>query len=220
MASAETKAILAKMGLKLGGLDHTDGARDIEWGWILSHVPHRGESILDFGCGRSPLSLWMAQLGHFVMAVDLEPCQWPYRHERLSFIRGDVRRLELNAGAYSVIVNCSSVEHVGLSGRYGVKEDEPDGDLAVMKCLHRLLKPSGLMLLTIPVGRDASFPPLHRVYGGCRLPSLLEGFKVETNEFWARDEVWHRTYKPDALGRVSYPLKYGLGLFALRKETL
>ncbi len=44
------------------------------------------------------------------------------------------------------------------------------------------------MLLTIPVGQDAVFPPLCRVYGERRLPLLLQNYSVEHEEFWVKDK--------------------------------
>ncbi len=43
------------------------------------------------------------------------------------------------------------------------------------------------MLLTIPVGQDAVFAPLCRVYGAQRLPQLLSGYRVEKDVFWMKD---------------------------------
>ena len=87
-----------------------------------------------------------------------------------------------------MVINCSTVEHVGLIGRYDVAEDRPDGDLEAMALLRRLLKPGGRMVLTIPLGQDAVFAPLCRVYGAERLPRLLQGYEVEKESYWVKDE--------------------------------
>jgi len=111
------------------------------------------------------------------------------------------------------------VEHVGITGRYGIGENRPDGDLEAMERLRRLLKPKGVMLLTIPVGEDAVFAPLHRVYGEKRLPQLLDGLIIEKEEFWIRDKIAHWTLsdKATALKQPSQPYWFGLGLFSLRR---
>src|SRR5207245_201498 len=79
--------------------------------------------------------------------------------------RGDVLTIPFPSDSFDVILNCSTVEHVGIAGRYGVTESAADGDLAAMTRLRRWLKPGGVMLLTVPVGHDAVFAPLTRVYG-------------------------------------------------------
>ena len=152
----------------VGTSNHRDvnllGDRDIEWSWIISQMPSGPGHALDFGPGGSHLALIAAQRGFHVTAVDLEPVQWPYVHPGLRFIRGDILKLPLPRGHFDLVINCSTVEHVGLAGRYGVTENRPNGDLEAMARLRELMKPGGVMLLTIPVGRDAVFAPLCRVY--------------------------------------------------------
>jgi hypothetical protein len=102
------------------------------------------------------------------------------------------------------VLNCSTTEHVGLQGRYGVAFDETDGDLSAMQKLRKLLKASGKMLMTIPCGQDAVMVPWHRVYGRERLPKLLDGFGVEEQVYWMKraDNRWYRVGREEAL---SYP---------------
>jgi SAM-dependent methyltransferase len=73
------------------------------------------------------------------------------------FIQGDLLKLDLPTNHFDLIINCSTVEHVGLVGRYSVTENRPDGDLEAMARLRDLMKPSAIMLLTVPVGQDAIF---------------------------------------------------------------
>jgi hypothetical protein len=116
------------------------------------------------------------------------------------------------------VLNCSTVEHVGLPGRYGVTESRAEGDLAAMARLRSLMKRGALMLLTIPVGADAVYPPLHRVYGPERLPKLLQGFTVESREYWVKDgqNRWTESDEASALGAPTRERLYGLGCFTLR----
>jgi 2-polyprenyl-3-methyl-5-hydroxy-6-metoxy-1,4-benzoquinol methylase len=177
------------------------GDRDIEWSWIASQMPSGPGEALDFGPGSSHLGLIAAQRGFNVTAVDLEPVQWPYVHPQLRFVQGDILKLSLPKEHFDLVINCSTIEHVGLAGRYGVTEDRPDGDLEAMARLRELMKPGGVMLLTIPVGQDAVFAPLCRVYGAQRLPRLLEGYIVEKEVFWVKgsENRWTLCNKETAL---------------------
>jgi hypothetical protein len=76
-----------------------------------------------------------------------------------------------------------------------------DGDLEAMQRLRRLLKPDGLMILTIPVGQDAVFEPVCRVYGKERLPRLLHGFSVAKEMYWVKDDMnrWVQSEREAAL---------------------
>jgi len=57
------------------------------------------------------------------------------------------------------------------------------------------------MLLTVPVGRDVTVMPLHKVYGKQRLPLLFRNYKVKKEVFWIKDNKnrWIRADKSDAL---------------------
>ena len=201
------------------------GDRDIEWSWVAAQIPARG-AALDFGAGQTNLGLIAAQRGLDVTAVDLEYVRWDYVHPRLRFIHGDILKLPLPMEHFDLVINCSVIEHVGLSGRYGVTEDLPDGDMAAMGRLRNLMKRNGVMLLTIPVGRDAVFAPLTRIYGKDRLPRLLDGFKIEKQDYWVKNQEnrWVECDKERALGFKASagswdPLKnvYALGCFVLKR---
>jgi SAM-dependent methyltransferase len=200
------------------------GDRDIEWSWVSSQIPLGEGEALDFGPGGSFLGLIAAQRGFNVTAIDLVPIQWDYVHSRLQFICGDILKLSLPTKHFDLVINCSTIEHVGLAGRYGVTKNNPDGDLKAMAHLREIMKPGGTMLLTIPVGRDAVFAPLHRVYGAQRLPRLLEGYTVEKEAFWVKDSQnrWVLTDRETALDFEASagswnPLQnyYALGCFVL-----
>lgn len=205
------------------------GDRDIEWSWIASQMPSGPGEALDFGYGKSYLALICARRGYNVTAVDLEPIRLPYIHPRLRFLHGDILKLHLPKESFDLVINCSTVEHVGLVGRYGVTEIRREGDIEAMTRLWELMKTGGIMLLTIPVGHDVVFAPLHRVYGKKRLPRLLNGYIIEKEEFWIKDmeNRWVSCNKETALGfRASAglwgPLQnaYALGLFVLKKPKL
>lgn len=204
-----------------------EGDRDIEWSWVAAQMPCGPGEALDFGPGGSPLGLIAAQRGFKVTAVDIGPVQQPYDYPGLRFVRSDIMKLSLPADHFDMVINCSTVEHIGLSGRYGVSEEKSDGDLKAMAHLRNLLKCGGMMLLTVPIGQDAVFPPLHRVYGAERLPRLIEGYKVEKEAFWIKDKQnrWSLAEREAALKFRACsdswnPLKniYALGCFVLRNS--
>jgi glycosyltransferase involved in cell wall biosynthesis len=203
-----------------------EGDRDIEWSWVAAHIPSGPGEALDFGSGGSHLGLIAAQRGFHVTSVDLQSIPRPYTHPHLSFISGDLVKLPLCSRRYDLVINCSTVEHVGLAGRYGVTESAPDGDLHAMGRLRELMKSGGAMLLTIPLGQDALFAPLCRVYGEQRLPQLLEGYMLESESYWVKDDKnqWILSTRSAALSFKASagswdPLDnvYALGCFVLRK---
>jgi len=157
-----------------GGFD-LDGEKLIDWGWICAHLPREPKRALEIGSGKSPTIPAMLALGYQVVAVDL--CTDMSRQiEGFQLLLGDFNTLEIPAG-FQVVVLCSVVEHVGLSGRFDSTEDA-EGDLKAMQKVSSLLHPEGCVFLTIPLGQDVVHRPWHRVYGRDRLPRLLEGFEV------------------------------------------
>lgn len=204
------------------------GDREIEWTFIATQMPHGPGEALDFGCGHGNLSLLAAAHGFKVLALDLQPYVFSWNHSDVRFVQGDLLKLDLPKGRFDLIINCSSVEHVGLAGRFGATESASDGDLQAMRRLRDLMKPGARMLLTIPCGRDAVFAPLHRVYGGKRLPLLLDGYFVEHQVFWVKepDNRWvscelERALSFHASADFNKPARcsYALGCFVLSKSV-
>lgn len=172
--------------------------------------------MLDFGSGNGMMALGAMFAGNDVVAVDLLPADYAFHPDRIEYVQGDFNELDFERSSFDQILNCSSIEHVGLAGRYG-SPDDPDGDLRAMEKMAGLLKPGGEMVLTIPVGLDAVHAPNHRIYGEERLPRLLEQWDVREERFWSkptgpRFEPVSRATALAERGSASY---YALGLFVV-----
>jgi SAM-dependent methyltransferase len=187
------------------GLIDLSGDREIEWSYIASRLPTGSGSVLDFGAGYGAMSIHGVQKGYEVLALDLEENPFHWTHPNLNRVRGDLLKMELPERSFDYILNCSTVEHVGLTGRYGVAVDETNGDLDAMRRLRSLLKPAGKMLMTVPCGQDTVVVPWHRVYGKERLPKLLEGYEIEEECYWVKrlDNCWHPADRESALSYVA-----------------
>lgn len=194
-----------------------EGDRAIEWSWIVENLPKNSVNILDLGCVQSPLTGIASRLGHKVTAVDMRDIE--YEMNNVTFINGDISNIDFCDKCFDIIMNCSMIEHVGLAGRYGSVETN-DGDLSVMRLLKTLLTPTGLMLLTIPVGKDAIFSPHHRIYGEMTLPTLLNDYSILKEEFWRKgsSKKWKVCDKKSALSENGTKNFYALGLFVLRTK--
>jgi SAM-dependent methyltransferase len=198
-----------------GGLS-LSGDRWVEWSFCASRLADGPGRTLDFGAGIGFLALAAAQRGHEVVALDRMEPHAEFEHPRVRFLQADVLTYDFGDETFDQIINCSSVEHVGLGGRYG-SSDASDGDLDAMAVLRRTLAPEGCMILTAPVGRDLVAAPLHRVYGEERLPRLLDGFSVVEEQYWCkRDDRWEQADRSRALNVAGSESFYALGLFVLR----
>jgi SAM-dependent methyltransferase len=207
----------ASQRVAIGSGPTLKGDRWVEWGFVLARIPDGSGSVLDFGADVGFLSFSAAERGHEVVAFDRLPPALDYDHPRVKPVEGDVLTHDFGGQSFDLIINCSSVEHVGLAGRYG-SFDRENGDIEAMGILRGLLKPGGKMVLTIPVGRDGIFAPQHRVYGEQRLPRLLDGFEIAEERFWRkRGPHWTRVGRADALAEESSERFYALGLFVLSR---
>jgi hypothetical protein len=200
-----------------GGFD-LEGEKLIDWGWICSNLPAGPKRALEIGPGKSPIISAMLSLGYDVTAVDTsaDPASII---TGFRFVRGDFIEFSCDQ-RFEVIVVCSVVEHIGLAGRYGSKADT-DGDLKALQRIHDLLEPSGQVLLTIPIGRDAVHNPWHRVYGRERLPTLLEGFEVVRSRFLQKEPggTWSATTQEKALDTPVDIRRYALGEMILKPSS-
>jgi SAM-dependent methyltransferase len=194
------------------------GEKDLDYGWVIANSGKGPARALDVGFVNSPLSAILTAQGFTVTGVDLR-CDVPYELPGFSPVQGDFLQVDLPKKEYDLIVLCSTIEHVGLSGRYDNKEN-PNGDLEAMAKVRQSLKADGICILTIPVGVDGIFSPWHRVYGESRLPLLLKGFKVEKNNFYVRQTStkWHICDEKTALAFKGGASRYALGQFVLRIE--
>jgi len=191
------------------------GDRWVEWSFVMARLAEGDGRTLDFGADIGFLSLAAAQRGHDVVALDRLPSALDFAHPRVRHVQADILDRPLAGERFDQIVNCSSVEHVGLGGRYG-SGSATDGDLEAMAVLRERLAPGGRMLLTVPVGRDGVHAPVHRVYGEQRLPRLLDGFRADETQFWAKqDGAWRAVDRAVALGVAGSASFYALGLFVL-----
>jgi SAM-dependent methyltransferase len=223
-AAARTLALAGGVALhashRLESVDgDLQGDRLVEWSFCLARLADGPGTTLDFGADVAFLSLAAAQRGHSVVALDLLPSALDYKDSRVEFMQADILERPLADRTFDQILNCSSIEHVGLAGRYG-SADAADGDLDAMAILRDLLAPGARMILTIPVGRDLVCAPKHRIYGTNRLPRLLGGFRVEEEQFWVKDKdagVWRDTDRETALETAGSATFYSLGLFVLAR---
>ena len=145
-------------------------------------------SIVSVGAGHESVLYWLSNRVGRVVATDMYEGVWqtnmaregdsrvlehpeefapyPYRTERLSFMRMDGRKLDFPDGAFDVAYSLSSIEHFG-----GV-----EGARAAVDEMARVLKPGGLMavateyILSGPPYHEGFFPDqIREIFGNASL---------------------------------------------------
>ena len=159
----------------------TVNERIVEHPWIFMKLGLREGRILDVGCCHSSLSIELASLGYEVWGVDINPYRFSHRNFR--FVLGDVCAVSLPEEHYDRIIAVSSVEHFGLEV-YGGRCDAEKDRISIRR-MHRLLKPGGKILVTVPFG-VRNITPEFRVYDSPALHELMSPFRIEERSVFTR----------------------------------
>jgi SAM-dependent methyltransferase len=132
--------------------------------------------ILDVGGSESTVGLSLATLGHEVTIVD--PRAHPLRHPNLRHEACRLHELPEPGKAFDAAVALSAVEHFGLE-HYGLDTIDERLDLKALEFLRELVKPGGLLVLTVPFAAQASVDGFQRVYDEDGLAELVRGWEVQ-----------------------------------------
>jgi hypothetical protein len=173
------------------------------FGAIARAFGDRAARILDVGGSESTVGLSLATLGHAVTIVD--PRAQPLRHRNLTHAACRLDELPVGGEPFDAAVVLSAVEHFGLE-HYDLApsrdESSADGttarprdalpaagerlDLAALQGLRELVRPGGLLVLTVPFAAQPSVDHFQRVYDEDGLAELLRGWSIQTSLRWGR----------------------------------
>ncbi len=155
------------------------GATDryIEYPFVLSNLPEtdliNSKRVLDVGCSGSMFPLILKALRYDVMGIDIR--SYPMR-DRIAFLQQDITQCHLADNLFDVVTAVSTIEHIGLKGRYGVSAKRRIEGRKAIKEIHRVLKPGGLFLMTVPFGDKYEVTKNHIIYSHATLRTVLSRF--------------------------------------------
>jgi len=132
--------------------------------------------------------------------------------EGLTFVQGDVCRLDFASDSIPSISSLHAMEHVGL-GRYGDPID-PDGWLIAMRELARVVARGGRLYLGLPIGRERLAFNSERVFDPRTIVAALSTLRLVS--FDAVDDADRLVINAD-LARFA-DARYGCGLFEFAKD--
>ena len=166
--------------------------RYIEYHFAISNLPKTPAKILDVGCSGTFFPLLLAGFGYDTVGVDIRP--YPILNKlsfnNFTFYQTDIDNILIKD--FDCITLISTLEHIGIGGRYGMKERE-NGDRVVMDKVATLLKPDGYVLLTIPYGKFQVNRPYNKVYDHYNLKLTLNShFETVEEQYYINNGNWER----------------------------
>jgi SAM-dependent methyltransferase len=171
--------------------------RFLEYPWMLKNIKIKSGRILDVGSTASNMLYDFLPREMEINSIDLNDKH--FKDSAIKFSVGDIRKTEYPDDYFDVISCISTLEHIGVSGRYGSDEDA-DGDLKAVREMGRILKPGGEMLITVPYGiRDIL--PINKLYNKERIAELFKDFslmEIKYKKYFDKFHLWLDTDEPEA----------------------
>lgn len=133
--------------------------------WAAQHV-YRNNPERHYDIGSS-ISGFIGHLTSFrgtnrgVFLIDVRPLKT--KIPGVEFVQGDAKRLEnIKDNSVESLSSLCALEHFGL-GRYG-DEIDPEGCFKALREMQRILRPGGVLYLSVPVGREHVEFNAHRIF--------------------------------------------------------
>lgn len=140
----------------------------------MEQYPIKSKHVVIMGSQRPTYeAVCLAFGGSHCTTIDFQPITIP-KYDRYTTMT--LAEYDKNPSQFDAAISISSFEHDGL-GRYG-DPLRPNGDLEMMKKMKCVIKPGGILYLSVPIALDKVVWNMHRIYGRIRLPLLLEHWKL------------------------------------------
>lgn len=173
--------------------------RCIEYPWLLAYLPTSAKCLLDAG---SILNhdfilnhpVFNNKKIHILTLAPEGNCFW---QKGVSYLYDDLRNTPLRNDYYDAIICLSTLEHLGCDNTIYTqnktyKDDNPEDFILAIKELHRILKPGGSLLLSVPFGVYRHFglfqqfdrKLLDRAIDAFDASEVVESFYRYTSEGW------------------------------------
>lgn len=130
---------------------------------LLTSVDLKGKEVLNIGCAEpideiqfiEKVSKWVAvDINEKLIKTAEEIARkklHPPLFNKLEFIRGDATALKFDDNTFDIVISFSAIEHIA----------EKDARLKVLNEISRVLKPSGVAIVTVP-NKISTFYFAHR----------------------------------------------------------
>lgn len=190
--------------------------RVIEYPWLFSRLPEKdgllldAGSVLNFDFILSYKSLRSKKI-HITTLAPEQDCFW---RRGVSYVYEDLRNTCYRDNLFDWIVCLSTVEHMGMDNTLiytddpAKKENSPEGYLLAIKEFKRILKPRGVLYLSVPFGKHRNHG-WFQVFDGemvGRIISTFSPLSVVENYFKYEPEGWRAATREECKEAISYDM--------------
>lgn len=162
--------------------------RMIEYSFVIGKLVSLAKGrLLDVGCVArlNLVPATIASLDWEVYGIDVR--QFKFRFPNFHFVLGDITKTDFPDSFFDAVSAVSTLEHIGLKGRYGISEGDPEGDAQAVREIRRILRRGGRLLVTLPYGKEKRQTTLNRVYNHDSLHELFSNWEIKDKVFYSQD---------------------------------
>lgn len=162
--------------------------RMIEYSYALSRVLQnikQNSKVLDVGCVAriNVIPQTLCELGYSVTGIDVR--NFLYKHPNFNFIQGNITTLK--DMKFDIVTLVSTLEHIGIKGRYGISDNDDHADYETIYSLWDNLSYEGTLILTVPFAEVGKQFGINRIYDDKRVDRLFKGmFRITEKVYYER----------------------------------
>lgn len=178
--------------------------RIIEYSFVIQRLnPAPAGRVLDIGCVArlNFLPACLASLGWEVYGIDLREFKfkWPNFH----LICEDItKKTSFSDDFFDHVYAVSTLENIGMGGRYGVNEDDLQANVKTVNEVKRILKKDGTFLVTVSYGKRSITRHMHRIYDQVGLHDLFQNWKIQDESYYVRSKEGYWEKVPEKVAEL------------------
>jgi SAM-dependent methyltransferase len=197
--------------------------RAIEYPWVYKNIADlKNRRVLDVGAKEGlPTTDLLLENQNIVYTIDINASSSREKGNLIA-VKGDIISTSFEDGFFDAVIVVSTLEHIGVAGRYGISDSNELGDFQAMQEIFRVLKPEGRVLVTVPYGLGRSLP-LNRLYDISRIEKLFKDFEIITCQYFRFEPKYKMWFEvPEALAASNdwdHEPWYALACFCAKKSN-